>query len=145
MPANYDKDLRTIVRMIELIREVDGEMPLQMAHTFFCIALKPGSSMQELVTQTGLAQSSISRNVQALSRWHWQRDRETKLPKDGYNLVEAADDPTDSRRKIIYLTPKGRTLASKVISAIRGEKVELEAPTAKEAVRSIFNKAAAAR
>jgi DNA-binding MarR family transcriptional regulator len=47
----------------------------------------------------------------ALGQWSW-----TKKP--GYGLVEAVDDPQDTRRKIMFLTEAGREFAAKVVRVI---------------------------
>ena len=130
--AAYAKDISTVIKLIELMREVDNEMPMQMAHCFLCVAIRPGLTMQNLAEMTALSQSSTSRNVQTLGKWH-------RIGKPGYDLVEAVEDPNDTRRKIMYLTPKGRQLASKIIGEVRHEKaVDFESPTSKEALAPIF-------
>lgn len=130
--TTYSKDIFTAVRLLEAIREVDAEMPTQTAHSFLCVALQPGLTMQELADRTGLSQSSASRNVQALGEWHWNR-------KPGYRLVEAVPDPNDTRRKIMYLTPRGRDIAAKVVGAVKNQPVDdFESPTAKQALKPVY-------
>lgn len=131
MPT-FGKDIQTAIQFIETLREVDAEMPLQTAHTLLCIALQPGLTMQELSERTGLSQSSCSRNVQALGEWHWNR-------KPGYNLVEAVPDPHDTRRKIMFLTKRGRDILGRLVSTIRKEPgVEFDSPTSKQALKPVF-------
>lgn len=63
--------------------------------------------MKDLQSRVGLAKSSVSRNVAALSHQH-------RLGKPGHGLVEAYEDPEDRRNKLVRLTPKGKSLAAQV-------------------------------
>ena len=88
--------------------------------------------MQNLCEMTGLSQSSASRNIQALGKWH-------RLGKPGYDLVEAVDDPHDTRRKIMYLTAKGDKLMSDAIGILRDEIItDFESTRSKAALAPIF-------
>jgi DNA-binding MarR family transcriptional regulator len=60
-----------------------------------------------------IAQSSASRNIAALSRWH-------SFGKDGHNLVEAREDPRERRRKIVSLTPRGHHLVATLRALVAG-------------------------
>jgi DNA-binding MarR family transcriptional regulator len=82
-------------------RDIDPLMPAQTMHVFITIAMNPGISMQKLSEKTNLAQSSCSRNVAALSKWH-------RLGKAGYDLVEAIEDPEDRRQKVMFLNTRGK-------------------------------------
>lgn len=102
MPDPGPQDaLRTLLQAIEALRDIDPLLPTQTAQVLLVIARRPGLTMQELAQDTGLSQASCSRNVMALSKWH-------RLNKAGYDLVESLDDPRERRRKVMYLTPKGR-------------------------------------
>lgn len=115
MPS-YTKEINTVIKIIEAMREVYSEMPMQTAHCLLCVALRPGLTMQELGAMTNLSQSSASRNMQALGDW-------ARAGKPGYKLVEVHDDPIDTRRKIMFLSAKGKALMEKIIGTIRGEPV----------------------
>jgi DNA-binding MarR family transcriptional regulator len=113
------KDIFTILRMIKRLREVESEMPAQMVHCFLGVALQPGITMQQLGDETGLSQSATSRNIQTLGKWH-------RIGKAGYDLATAIEDPEDSRRKIMFLTPKGNRLIRDLLSDLTGAAVEYE-------------------
>jgi DNA-binding MarR family transcriptional regulator len=70
--------------------------------------------MGDLAQRLGIAQSSASRNIAALSRWH-------SFGKDGHDLVEAREDPRERRRKIVSLTPRGRHLVATLRALIAGQ------------------------
>ncbi|KAB7627695.1 winged helix DNA-binding protein [Alkalilimnicola sp. S0819] len=79
-------------------------MPLQMAVAFMLIVNYEGLTMKELCERLGISQSSTSRNVAALSKYH-------RLNRPGLDLVRATEDPMERRRKLVHLTSKGRRVA----------------------------------
>lgn len=130
--ATYSKQLHTLIQVCEAAREIDKEMPMQMLQSLLCVALRPGLTMQNLSEMTGLAQSSASRNIQTLGKWH-------RVGKPGYDLVEAVEDPEDTRRKIMFLTPKGKSFTSKLLGFVNaGPVVDFDAPSAQEHLKPIF-------
>lgn len=104
--------MKTLGKALDLLQafreEIDAFLPTQTAEVLLQVALKPGVSMVELQSLTGLASSSISRNVMMLSKWH-------RLHKPGYDLLEAIDDPRERRRKIIFLNAKGAKTVTKIM------------------------------
>jgi DNA-binding MarR family transcriptional regulator len=102
------KPLHQAIAFLAAVREIDPYIPTQTAECLLVVAVNPGITMQKLSDLTGLAQSSCSRNVAMLSKYH-------RLGKEGYDLVEAVDDPRERRRKIVYLTRKGQTVVNKIM------------------------------
>jgi len=96
-------EITTLMRVLEEFRKLDPDLPIQYALSFLTLAENEGMSMRELAERLGIAQSSASRNVAALSKWH-------SFGKPGLDLVQAEEDPRERRRKIISLTPKGHEL-----------------------------------
>ena len=107
MPAHIRPDevrpdeVTTVVHVLEAFRKLDPDLPIQYALSFMTIAQNEGISIGELAERLGIAQSSASRNVAALSRWH-------SFGKAGLDLVQAQEDPRERRRKIVTLTDTGR-------------------------------------
>lgn len=108
-----DKPLINGFRFLEELRKLDPEMQLQTAQTFMCVALRPGITMKEIGDKLGLSQSSCSRNVAALSKWH-------RLNKPGHNLVVAVEDPMERRRKVVNLTQDGERMARNIKALLEG-------------------------
>ncbi|MBM6582903.1 winged helix-turn-helix transcriptional regulator [Microvirga sp. BT689] len=81
----------------------------QQIEILFEIASQPGLTQQELANRTGMALSSISRNLMALGEWN-------RSGKPGLSLVETADDPNERRRQIAFLSPKGGALCAVFLS-----------------------------
>lgn len=75
-----------------------------MAATFLLVAAREGITMKNLSEALGISQASCSRNIAALSKWH-------RLNKAGHDLVYTEEDPVERRRKIAFLTPKGKRVA----------------------------------
>ncbi len=102
MPTRTRPDeIATVTRVLEAFRTLDPDLPIQYALSFMTIAQNEGISIGELAERLGIAQSSASRNVAALSRWH-------SFGKAGLDLVSAQEDPRERRRKVVALTDKGR-------------------------------------
>jgi DNA-binding MarR family transcriptional regulator len=129
-------EIATVVRVLEAFRRFDPDMPIQYALSFLTIAQHEGLSMGELAQRLGIAQSSASRNIAALSRWH-------SFGKAGHDLVEALEDPRERRRKIVSLTPRGHRLIEALRALVAGEAVEIDAEAA--AVRPAARTGRAAR
>lgn len=112
----YGEEIHRLMAAIEIARADDPVMPIQMLQTFLAIARQPGISMQQLGAILKTSQASCSRNVAALGKWH-------KFGEPGLDLVEALEDPVERRRKIMFLTPKGRARAQEILSAIAGKPI----------------------
>lgn len=105
------------IEVLKALRDIDAEMPIQTASVFFRVALQPGITMKELSELENISQSSCSRNVAALSKWH-------RLNKLGYDLVEAREDPAERRRKVVFLTHKGTVVMKDILNILEREGVE---------------------
>ncbi|HSK40358.1 MAG TPA: helix-turn-helix domain-containing protein [Arenibaculum sp.] len=108
MATNARSDeVSTLVRVLEALRRLDPDMPIQYALSFLTVAQNEGLSIRELSERLGIAQSSASRNVAALSRWRG-------FDRPGHDLVQATEDPRERRRKVVTLTPRGRALVDEL-------------------------------
>lgn len=123
IPSAYT-NLAKLIDIIAMLRAENEYLTPQMAQMLFLIAQRPGLTSQQLSDLTGLAISSISRNLTALGEWH-------RLGKEGFNLVETVQDPEERRRALAFLTSKGRTLVRRVLERLDPE-VPFEAPLARE-------------
>jgi len=77
---------------------------------YLAVALRPGLTMADMTDMVGMSQSSCSWNVGALSKCH-------RLGKLGMDYVDAIVDPHQQRRKVMYLTPKGKQRLTKALEA----------------------------
>jgi hypothetical protein len=66
-------------------------------------------------------QTQLLLHIATLGHRHALSDR------DGFELLEAIQDPDDARRQMVFLTTKGKHFVSKLLSAqLPGEEVDLE-------------------
>lgn len=101
--------LETALKVIETIRRVDSEMPLQQAHCLLLIAgAKEGTSLTDLAKKAGIGLATASRYVAALGKINRKKE-------EGLKLIEAYEDPMERRKKIIRLTPKGKVALKSIL------------------------------
>lgn len=110
--ARHPEAVATLVRVLEAFRTLDPDLPIQYALSFLTVAQNEGMSVGELAERLGIAQSSASRNIAALSRWH-------SLGKAGLDLVQAVEDPQERRRKVVTLTDRGRAFLDTLGAIVR--------------------------
>jgi len=96
-------------QLIELFRDLYPDLPMQTVSVFLVIAMKPGIYQRELLKLLDISQSSISRNVMALSHVNRRGDA-------GLGLIAQQRDPVDGRQISLRLTPAGRELANRVVA-----------------------------
>lgn len=111
MDALIEKSLGRLQKVIESIRLLDATLPIQTFTTFLVIARQEGQSVNEIGNRIGLAQSSASRNVSALTEWDWRK-------KTSLKLVEYRQDPMNLSIKTVWLTAKGRGLVEQIIDTL---------------------------
>lgn len=92
--------LSAVIELLQFLRRIDPEFPIQYALCLSEIARHEGLSVTELAQRTGITLSTVSRIVSALSN---SRGRYGSLINVRFSSVE-------SRRKELSLTPQGRTL-----------------------------------
>ena len=107
-------DIDIFIVALNQMRVIDPEIQAQTIAVFLEVARQPeGIKMQELAEKVGISQSSVSRNVAALSHMH-------RVGRPGYDLVVAFEDPAERRRKIVRLTPKGKRVAKELERVLDG-------------------------
>ena len=101
--------LQVIITVLNHFAVLDQEMPIQQLRVYVEVALRDPepTPMSELSIAVGIAQSSASRNVAALSNWNRHHNK-------GHDLLRAYEDPMNRRRKLVELTPKGRALKARL-------------------------------
>ena len=104
-PKGSLRRLMDFNKLLNLFQIIDPDMPTQTVRTYVRSALAHPEPvlMSDLSSHLGIAQSSVSRNVAALSDW-------TRHHTIGLDLVEAHENPTDRRQKLVRLTTKGQQL-----------------------------------
>ena len=100
----------TFLNVLETLRQIDSEFPLQYSICLAQISMEEGMSLTELSQKMGLGLSTVSRIVGALSKY-----RQNGNP---YGLIELKISPEERRKKAIYLTPKGRDVLAQIYKAL---------------------------
>lgn len=115
-------------QLMTLVAGLPKEMTMQQLMVLSVIYARPGTTARDLEEDTGLAQSSVNRNIMALSKW----DRH-KQP--GHDLIDQVEDPIERRRKIFFLNQKGRRFMARmaaVIENVEPREIEIDQPTAQD-------------
>ncbi|MBD9511939.1 winged helix-turn-helix transcriptional regulator [Ensifer sp. ENS10] len=115
--AENNKNARRLISIIEEFRKLDPEIQAQTITLFLLVVARPGITMKELVQQTGLASSSVSRNISALGERH-------RNGEPGHGLVRAYEDPQDRRTKRVDVTAQGRRVYETLITILAGGRPE---------------------
>ena len=98
---------KNLLKIIEEMRKFDSHMESQTIAVFFYVCqygAVDGVSMKNISKELGLAQSTVSRNCYKLS------DKIKEKP--GIGLLQSFEDPTERRRKLVRLTPRGKRVHS---------------------------------
>lgn len=116
--TSHQNDARTLLRLqnaLGKIQQALPEIPLQQLMLFLAIAGDEGVTLGELCNKLDMAQSTGSRLIIGMTT------RTVKKGRGGYDLVRTHEDPNDTRRKLIWLTPRGRSLVAEMTGIIDGK------------------------
>lgn len=100
------KEIKSFLELLRELQTIDPEFPIQYAICLAEITLDEGLSVTQLSNRTGLALSTVSRIVGALSKY-----RQMGEP---YKLIDLKISPTSRRTKEIHLTNKGRHIITNI-------------------------------
>jgi DNA-binding MarR family transcriptional regulator len=93
----------SLLNAFELLRLMDREIPGQLVSAFLYIASHNPCHKQAMEEDLGFKTSSASRTTDWLSDYH-------RLGKPGLGLIKKYKDPSNWRRVLLKLTPKGEAL-----------------------------------
>lgn len=102
---------RRLLRAIAELRRLDPDMQMPMAATFLLVAMHDGLSRTDVMRALGVAGSTATRNLAALTA-------EGRLGQKGYGLIEQRVNPKEKRWRMHSLTPKGQEVLARVLAAI---------------------------
>ncbi len=88
----------------------------------FLISLHEGITRKEI--NDAMAPQSLTttkRYVGDLSKYSFDRDRETRLRLPGFDLIEEVDDEFDSKTKHLYLNERGKQLCTVLADRVLSE------------------------
>lgn len=102
MPEN---PITKAIGLVEELRKIDPELPMQVAHVLLVIARYPGLCQREVAARTQIGKSSASRIIEGLSA-------------RGRGLVSATEDAIDRRVKVLMLTDQGRRVVRRIVAGL---------------------------
>lgn len=102
-----DYQMAKLAQAIEHLRTFDKEIPAQVIATFLYVASHDDCNKIDMEKVLAFSTASGSRNTDWLSEFH-------RLNKPGLGLITKYRDPTNRRRQILKLTPKGRILVQQL-------------------------------
>lgn len=105
--------LVSILNTLRVLANLDTEMQIQLVAMLVIVAQRPGVYQRDMDALVGVSQSSVSRNVHALSRY--RRDG-----SPGFGLVEQRADPRDVRSQRLFLTVAGVAFVTQLIDQSTG-------------------------
>ena len=99
--------IERLLKAMNLLRVLDREMPAQVIATFLYVASHDNCHKLAMEEDLTFSTASGSRNTDWLSKYH-------RLNKPGLDLISKEVDPTNRRRQILKLTPKGHELVKQL-------------------------------
>jgi len=106
--------LEPLLDVVNLIRLLDREMPAQVVATLLYVATHDNCHKQALEEALEFTSASGSRNTDWLSDKH-------RLGKPGLNLITKSSDPSNRRRTVLTLTPKGKLFVKQLREILYGD------------------------
>lgn len=103
--------LEPFLKILYELQKINPEFPIQYAICLSEIAKSEGMSLTDLSEKTGLALSTVSKITTALSKESKKRIH--------YELVKITVNPSEKRRKQLYLTTHGHRLLKRIENIIQ--------------------------
>ncbi len=103
--------VESLLNILYAIKAIDSEFPLQYAICLCEIARDEGCSLTDLSERTGLALSTVSRIVGALSNY-----RQSGEP---YQFITLKLSEIERRKKHLFLTDDGRKALKSVVGKLK--------------------------
>lgn len=100
--------LRTLSAALAEFQKLSKDMQAQTMQIFLTIATNDGITLKDIEQRTGSSNSSVSRNVGALTE---------------HGLIMAKTDPVDARVKRGALTAKGKRFGEIIAARLNGETI----------------------
>ncbi len=106
--------MQKLAQAVELFRTHDKQIPAQVIATFLYVASHDDCLKVDLEKALAFSSASGSRNTDWLSEFH-------RLNKAGLGLIIKYRDPTNRRKQILKLSPKGRILVNQLKQILYGQ------------------------
>jgi|SRR6185437_12808955 len=111
LPDDEKKVARSLLAALGLFKELRKTMPLQYVTAFLQVARQEGLGVTEYAERAGVSVSVMSRHLLDIGERNRRMD-------EGFGLVKYRASPLELRKHEYTLTPMGRSLMKKLVSAI---------------------------
>lgn len=106
--ASQRRQIRAIYDTVCTFRDLSVTMPVGEVAMFLTVALNEGLSQTELAEKADMKKSTASRYLLDLSE-------KTRSGGPGHGLINGDTDPSELRRKMYTLSPRGRNIIRKLL------------------------------
>jgi DNA-binding MarR family transcriptional regulator len=106
--------IERLLKVINLLRLLDREIPAQVIATYLYVGSHDDCHKLAMEEDLNFSTASGSRNTDWLSKCH-------RLNKPGLDLITKEVDPTNRRRQILRLSPKGKQLVQNIEDILYGD------------------------
>jgi DNA-binding MarR family transcriptional regulator len=103
--------LNELLQAVEIISEVDKDMPMMMVKALLLLMIEEGRGPNEIAGQMGVVPAVASRHISDLGEQNRRREA-------GHKLVEQKMDVNDRRYRRAWLTPKGYGVRARILRAL---------------------------
>jgi DNA-binding MarR family transcriptional regulator len=103
---------RALLLALEPFRNIRSTMPLQYVYTFLLVATEEGRGVTEYAHKAGVSLTVMTRHLLDIGDRNRQRE-------EGFGLVVQERDRHDLRRHNARITPEGKALMHKIITALK--------------------------
>lgn len=107
-------DINKQLKMFEVFRQLDMEMPVGQIVFFLNAAKLEGASLREIAEASDAKMTTASRYLANLS----EKDQ---FRQHGLNLLRAYENPANRRMKIIEVTEEGKKVLETILGKSKGE------------------------
>jgi DNA-binding MarR family transcriptional regulator len=108
---NQLAQVRGLLNACDAFLALNGRIPLRCVQAFLAVALRPGQSVGDYARACRLSTSTMSRNLLDIG----ERNR---TGEEGYGLVRGRENPNNRRECEYYLTERGTTFLTKVLTLL---------------------------
>jgi DNA-binding MarR family transcriptional regulator len=108
--------LGELLSAIEIISELDKDMPMAMVKSMLLLMVEDGRGPNEIAREMGTVPAVASRHISDLGEM--RRRNPVGAREEGHQIVEQRIDPIDRRHRRAWLTPKGREVRARILQAL---------------------------
>jgi hypothetical protein len=110
---SHKRDVQSLLWALKPLTDLRDSIPLSYVTTFLMVALDEGKGVNAYARAVGTVRSSMSRRLREIGG-------RAKNGGPGLGLVKVEPHPTESQRRQVFLTKKGRSVSNNIFQRLRG-------------------------